>query len=50
MCCGGLVRSGAEDAEQSRGQLMDLTALKFKCLQRSVLCRGGCTRNYCHGF
>ena len=37
-------------AERSRGQSMDLTALKFNCLQRSVLCRGGCTCNYCHGF
>ena len=27
---------------------MDLTALKFNCLQRSVLSRGGFDRNYCH--
>eukprot|EP00984_Skeletonema_dohrnii_P035068 scaffold34603_cov158-Skeletonema_dohrnii-CCMP3373.AAC.6 len=38
----------ANHAERSRGKLMDLTALTFKCIQRSVLCRGEVACNYCH--
>ena len=35
------------DAERSRGKLKS-PLLLVKCLQRSVLSRGGFARNYCH--
>eukprot|EP00984_Skeletonema_dohrnii_P018657 scaffold8762_cov138-Skeletonema_dohrnii-CCMP3373.AAC.2 len=34
--------------EPTRNNHHDCAALAFNCLQRSVLSRGDCTRNYCH--